>query len=87
MYAVDKTFLDTRLCNIRAQQFGILFWPANTWTFIYFRFYIYTKDLNAIFGMLYFAFVCSLMAQRKDVIIPGGPYGIGSISLNRGPQT
>ena len=28
--------------------------------------------------MLYFVFACILMAQRKDVIISGGPYGSGT---------
>ena len=37
--------------------------------------------------MPYFAFACSLMAQRKDVIIPGGPYGSGIINLDKGLQT
>ena len=28
--------------------------------------------------MLYFVFACILMAQLKDVIISGGPYGSGT---------
>ena len=56
--------------------------PANTWTFIHFRFYIYNK-YSIFIDMLYSVFACSVMAQRKDVIIPGGPYGNGTISFNR----
>ena len=36
--------------------------------------------------MLYFLFACFLMAQRKDVIISGGPDGNSAISLNKGLQ-
>ena len=57
--------------------------PANTRTFIYFRFYIYTKDLIAHWHAIF----CIFLAQRKDVIIPDGPYGSGTISLNKGLQT
>ena len=40
-----------------------------------------------LIDMLYFVFACTLMEQRKDVIIPGGPYGRGAIRLNKGLQT
>ena len=40
-----------------------------------------------LIDMQSFVFACSLMAQRKDVIIPGGPYGSGTVRLNKGLQT
>ena len=40
-----------------------------------------------LINTLYFVFACSLMAQRKDLIIPDDPNGKGTTSLNKGLQT
>ena len=32
---------------------------------------------------MYFVFACSLMVQWKNVIIPDGPYGSGTIRVSR----
>ena len=52
-----------------------------------FTFCTYTAKIQMLIDMLSFVFSCSLMAQRKDVITLGGPYGSGTVRLNKGLQT